>query len=753
MAVVRHYIPGFLAGELSPMLGGRIDTDQYAYGLETCENFVPWNEGPLVKRPGFAFVCDAAATSTWLSAFRRGVTQEYVVEWLEQKWRFFTNGGRIETAPGVAYEVDTPYPAAIAREICAQQSFDRQYLFHGEYAIAAMRRDDAVTFAHEEIELVGGPFTDGNNDRTITVEASATTGAGIALTATAAIFRSGHVGSLFRLEAKDFSDIPAWETQMDGVEIGDLCRSNGKVYQAASAGKTGTAPPAHSEGTEWDGQGLSDVVNEKGPYGVKWTYLHDRFGVVRITAIGGAGPATTATATVIRRLPNSLTTVPSWRWAYSAFSDDAGYPHLGTLYKGRVIAFKDLEIIGTVVGDYGGGRMNFATFSDLGVLADDLAFRRTLSIEEPPLWVARDRRLMLGLPGRELAIGPLNSSAAFSGTNIDAEDQSFYGSELVWPVQFGTETIFVERGGRRLRSADYSYASDRYDADDLTAAAGHICRGGILQLAHQRGPQALVYGVRDDGQLIVHSKSRAEIKGFSRTVLGGGARALSAVSIYGEDGRTEELWLLVQRERGNGATVKEIWKQMPWRQLGDDQAEQFYVDGGVRIEASAGQTVFAGLTHLAGQAVAVLANGAVVSGCAVDHAGTLTLPAERVPAYPFVLIVGLAYTALAVTLRPEIKLNGASSQGMIQRVLKVMTRVLETVGIKVGVPGGPDEEVIFRSTADAMDRPIPLRSDDAGGEVEGEFDRSGRGRWVSDVPTAAIVAAAMLNVDVSPTDV
>lgn len=755
MPKLRHILTGFLAGEITPLMAGRVETDQYAYGLETCENFVPFNEGPLVKRPGFMFIREAAESSTWLSAFRRGVTQEYVVEWLEQKWRFFTNGGRIETSPGVAYEVANPYPAAIAHEICSHQNFDRQYLWHGDHRPAALRRDGATSFAHEVLSLRNGPFADDNSNEAATITASGVSGT-VTLTASTAIFQPGHVGSPIRLEAKDFGDIPAWEAGMKDIAIGDKCHNDGKVYQAATAGTTGQVQPTHSEGSYYDGQLTNDLLNDKGPYGVKWTYLHDRFGMATIASVASG---TSATATVTRRLPDSLASVATWRWALGAFSAAAGWPHLGTLWKGRWIAFKDFEIIGSVVGDYGGGQVNFSTHSSTGVLADDLAFRRTISIEEPPLWVARDRKLILGTPSREVAIGPVNPSAALTGSNISADDQSFYGSELVWPVQFGTETIFVERGGRRIRSTDFDFARDRYDAADLTAAASHICgprtTGGLLQLAHQRGPQALIYGVRADGQLVTHSKSRLEIKGFARTVLGGAAKAKSAVSVFGEDGRTEELWLLVERERGNGSVVKEIWKQAPWREIGEDQAEQFFVDGGVRAEMAAGATALSGLSHLAGQDVAVLANGAVVKGCSVDSGGNLVgLTADKVPStHAYTLIVGLPYTALAVTLRPEMKFNGQSSQGLVQRVVKVMTRVIETVGVKVGVPGGALEEIVFRRGNDLMDTPIPLATGDYGGEVEAAFDRDGRARWLSDVPVNAVVAAAMLNVDVSATDV
>lgn len=748
MSMRRKILSAFIAGELDPLLDGRIDTDQYDLGLATCENWIPVNEGPLVKRQGFYRVRPAAATASWLSAFRRSIEQEYVIEWSEEKARFYTQGGRIETDAVTPYEVTVPYAADEAPYLSLQQSFDRLYIDHPEHPPAALRRDTALTFTHEVQALLNGPFLDTNSDESVTVSASGVTGT-VTLTASSAIFLAGHVGAPFRIEAKDFAAVKAWEPGMKSIAIGDKCRSNSKVYEALTAGTTGSVQPSHSEGDAWDGQGKNDLLNDKGPFGVQWRYLHDRFGIAKITAVASG---TSATATVQRRLPDSLTSVASSKWAHAAFSGAQGWPSLVTLFRGRAIHFKGLDVIGTVVGDFAGGRFNFAQFTDSGVPEVDLAFRRTLAFEDEPLWVSADRRMLVGTAAQELAIGPASAGQAFSGTNIDAEVQSYYGSEPLFPVKVGTQTIFVERGGRRLRAADYDFGRDRYDAPDLTSAARHVTRGGLRQLAYQRIPHALVHGVREDGQIVVHPVNRGDIKGLARMVLGGGARALSAVSVVGADGKTDDLWLLVEREDGSDTTVREVWRQAPWRELGDAQQEAFYVDGGVRIEATGGQRAFTGLTHLAGQDVAVLAGGAVIPGQSVAEDGSLTLPAGKVPAAAYTLIVGLPYTAVATTMRPELRDGRVSTQGLKQRLVRVVTRVLETLGLYLSVPGGPPEELMLRSSADAMDRAIPLANGDQPGEVEAQFDRSGRASWTSSDPLPAVVTLAALHIDVSSED-
>jgi hypothetical protein len=354
--------------------------------------------------------------------------------------------------------------------------------------------------------------------------------------------------------------------------------------------------------------------------------------------------------------------------------------------------------------------------------------------------------LLLGTASKELAVGPTNSQAIVAGDNISMEPQSFYGSQAIPPLQIGTKTVFVERGGRRLRAASYDMTPDRYGADDLTVSARQITTGGVRQIAHQRWPFAFLHAVRSDGQVAVHSDTKLQVKGFSRIALGGGAQALSAVSVVGADGVTDELWLLVTRETPGG-TRREIWKQAPWRELGDPAPNAFYVDGGVTANAAANQTHFSGLTHLASQAVAVLADGAVVPNMTVASDGTLDLPSSAVPPYAYTLAIGLAYTATAITLPPEVATTRGTLQGLWKRVRKAMLRLLESSGISVGGNGANDplEEVLDRSAQDFMDQPIPLFTGDMEGNVDTAYDRYGRCRFVSDQPLPATITAAALS--------
>lgn len=741
MAAVRHIQNSFNGGEISARMMGRTDTAVYQIALETCENYVPTVEGPIVKRPGTMYVCDAHATTTWLGTFKFNLTQHYVIEWAHEKVRLFTNGARIETSPGVAYEVATPYSGAQAPSICTEQSKDRLYLTIGAVPPGALKRTGATTFSHETLTLRNGPFADQNVDQGVAVVASGVTGS-ITLSASSSIFAAGHVGSAFYLEAIDFADVPAWEAGMKSVAIGDKVRSDGKIYIAETGGTTGSIQPTHSEGAAWDGQTKNDLLNDKGPYGVRWGYLSDRYGVVRITAFTSS---TEVTGTVERRLPDRATATSSYRWAHSALSNAAGWPSLVKIWKGRMMLVKDLDLIGSVVGDYAGGQVNFQNKTSAGVLADDLSFRRVLDTPDLPHWIAGDRQLLIGTPSLVIAVKKVNSQAGLSGTNIEAEPQIFKGTQPVVPLQVGASTMFVQRGGRKLRETGYDFSSDRYLAKNLNVFARHIIAPGCIQMAYQDEPEELIFAVRGDGQMAVHPYSpEQETKGFARHVQGGGGKILSAVSIAAPDGQSDEIWMLV--ERGG---MKRICKMAPWRDDGDSVKDAFYVDEGVTFNASAGQTAFTGVPHLANQAVAILANGSPIEGVTVNGAGAFNVPAEAVPNYPFKLTVGLPFTATCVMLRPEERVGGQTIQGAKVRTVRLVIRLLDTLGIRVGGKGGILDNLLDRLTSTPMGEPMPLVTGDSVKPVSGSWGETGKQATIvslQPLPSTIICAMSELNV-------
>lgn len=743
MSAVTPIITSFNGGELSPRMLGRVDEAIYQISTAEMLNFVPTVEGPAIKRAGFRHIRAADVTATWLSAFVFSVTQAYVEEWGNLKLRFFTNGGRIETAPGVAYEVTVPYTAAEAPFVSLQQSYDRQYMAHSAHPPASLTRTGGATFSYAALTLNSGPFADQNINEATTVTASGvlTIGGAVTLTAGSAIFQAGHVGTPVLLEAQDFSTIKAWEAGMDGVFAGMIVRSDGKAYTALSAGRTGSVQPTHSHGAEWDGQQGTDV-NAKGPYGVQWDFRHDRFGMALITAIGGGG--TTATATVTRRIPDSLGTVGSFRWSLAAFSSVAGWPKIVLLAFGRLIFFTDFEIIASVVGDYGGGSVNMAPFTDSGLFAPDMAFRLRLAISNPVLWAKEDRDVILvGTADGIYAIRKVNSGQIFSSDNVECIKQSKRGCAPVWPEQTDVSTIFVQRGGRKLREAGYSLETDRYVAPNLNVWQRHILKGGAVQLAFQGEPEELLHIVRGDGQLALHPHvPEQEVRGFAR--LGHAAGSILSVCVIPSNASTgDELWALVRRSGDNYLSVEQ--QGAPWAEGETALKDAFYIDSGATYSGAPTTTV-SGATHLAGKAVAVLADGAVVPDRSVDGSGNLTPPLASAAS---TIQLGLSYQARITSLRPEVRdAGGNTMQGKRKRLTHVMLRLLETVGIAVDPGTGKADQLIDRPGSAPMDQPVPpFTGDTTSKSLSGNWERDGQMTIISNDPLPCMVIAAMPKIE------
>lgn len=194
-------LSSFNAGELSPMLDGRVDLDKYAHGCRILENFIPAVQGPIYRRGGTRFVREvknSADENTWLTKFEFNVEQSYVLEIGDQYIRFYTDHG-ILLDGAIPYEVVTPYLSAdltnadggFALSMNAQTG-DVIYIAHPKYPLAKLSRNGALTWTYEVVDTTNGPFKDENSDKTIGVYTNGVSGS-ITITATSAIFFADQV--------------------------------------------------------------------------------------------------------------------------------------------------------------------------------------------------------------------------------------------------------------------------------------------------------------------------------------------------------------------------------------------------------------------------------------------------------------------------------------------------------------------------------------------------------------------------------
>lgn len=666
----------FNAGELSPLIDGRTDQDKYFAGAKTMLNMLPLVQGPARRRGGGRYIATTKSNGrAWLRRFRFSTSQSYMLEFGNTYLRFFVNRGQLLSA-GVPYEISTPW--ASADLITVNNTFalrtaqldDVMWIANANGTIAPYKltRLGATNWTLAVVPFANGPFNNVDPTNTITVQASAATGAGITLTASSAIFLAQHVGTSFYMETKDPSKVKPWEPAKS-VTSGDIRRYEGNVYQATNTATTGTNPPVHLRGDGIDGDG-----------GVTWTYLHSTVGWAKITAIGGGG--TTATATVVSRLPDEVVSTTTTRWAHSVFNSTAGWPTGVTFFRGRLVYCKGRSLFMSVVGDFD----NFSKFDGPDV-TKETALNLPIASDgiDALRWVADSgKALLAGASAAELAVAEQTTQNVFAADNAQAQRQTEYGSQLLAPVRVGDAVLFLQRGGKVLREIKYSFEIDRYKADDLSVLSPHVIEAGIIDMDFAQQPNAILACVLADGKMGVLTYNRERgVVALAPWQIGGKTDATPTFAFVESVGampspneKSDDIWYIAQRKI-NGSTVRYV-EYVEDERLAETGIENgFFLDAGITYSGAAATTI-TGLGHLEGETVQVLADGTPHADCVVASGQiTLTRAATKVH-------IGYNSRSILQTMRPEAGVRDGSGQTRRRSVAQIILRLDKTLGGKVG---------------------------------------------------------------------
>lgn len=187
------------AGEISPLIEGRVDQRAYENGLKKCLNFIPLIHGPITRRPGTMYVAAPKFNNKQcrLVRFEYSTTQAYILEFGDQYIRFFRNEGRLENPVGTPVEVASPYLEADLARLRFVQSADILYITHPNYPPRKLIRNSAVSWTLSTITFVDGPYLAVNPTAT-TLHPTGNSGT-ITINASAGVFVATDVGRLVRM--------------------------------------------------------------------------------------------------------------------------------------------------------------------------------------------------------------------------------------------------------------------------------------------------------------------------------------------------------------------------------------------------------------------------------------------------------------------------------------------------------------------------------------------------------------------------
>lgn len=613
----------------------------------------------------------------------------------------YTSGG----TAGKIVEDATTYTEAQVFELNFVQSADVLYLVHKDHEPAKLTRTTATSFTLTDIDFIDGPWLDENTTST-TMYASAATGTGITITASADVFSSDDVGRYIRFREILEIEHDEWAASTSYANNATV-RYDGHVYKnvTGSTQTSGNTPPVHLSGTETYGD-------------IDWEYLHDEHGHVRIT---GFTSATVVTADVHEdqygnsRLPDSSVGSgnANTRWSLGAYGGDQGYPRAVAFYEERLYFAGTTGQPQTIFGS------KTADFENMtpGTKDDDAI---NITIASGQVNVIRHM-----IPGRFLQIMTTSSEFTLSGgtgtqpvtpTSVNVLRETTFGSGDVRPLRAGASTIMVQKGLEKVKEVTFDLDTDGLVGRDLTILAEHLTRGGISDMVWQQEPELVLWFVHSDGTLIGLSYDpQNQTIGWHSHPMGDSGVVESITAI--PSGAEDRVYLSVKRTI-NSATVRHI-VFMENIYFGADIADAFYVDSGLTYDGSATTTI-TGLNHLEGETVQILTDGSAhpdktVSGGAV----TLDRSASTVH-------VGYSYDSKMQTLRLEGGADDGVSQGKIKRIHGVTVRFIDTVGAEMG----PDEDnldrIPFRDSSMAMDEAVPLFDGDKEISFPSGYDNDAR---------------------------
>jgi hypothetical protein len=404
--------------------------------------------------------------------------------------------------------------------------------------------------------------------------------------------------------------------------------------------------------------------------------------------------------------------------ALNTGTDD--YPSVVTFFEQRLVYGATNNNPQTLWFSKNGDYSNFTA----GTGADDALIYTIASNQVNAIrYLSATRVLTIGTTGGEYVL-TATSDGPITPTTTLIRKYSNYGSAAIEPVQVADVTLFVQRGGRKVR--EFRYVGDinvaAYQAPDITIVAEHITAGGLSAFAYQQEPDGVIWAVRADGSLIgVTYRREEEVVAWHKHVIGGefdgGQAIVESIATLPSDTGEDELYMIVKRTI-NGVTKRYVELMRPF-DFGGVTTGAFFVDSGLRYDGSAIGSL-KGLYHLEGETVTVLANGASHPDRVVADGGVSLAYSSTTAA------IGYGYTSSMQTMRIEAGSADGTSQGKPKRIHAITLRLHETVGIEVGNSPSENDRIFFRDSSMAMDQAVPLFTGDKDIEFPGGYDEDDR---------------------------
>jgi len=743
MARVAVQLTNFTGGELSPRLDGRNDLAKYSSGCATLENLVVYPHGSAARRPGTNFVAEVkdSTKKTRLIPFEFSTTQTYMLEFGDQYIRFYKDNGQILSG-GSAYEISTPYLEAELFDLKFAQSADVMYICHPNHEVEKLSRTGHTSWSLTDVDFNNGPYLDTNISTTTISSSAHTVGTGRTFTASANIFASTDVGRLIRFRDGYAKVTGFTSATVVTVEIlKDTGSSSSSVDWSLGAFSDTTGHPscvtffeqrlvfaatlnnpqtvyfsksgdyenmdANIGGTIADDDAIIYTIASNQVNAIRFmtatrTLIIGTAGGEFAVSGGGTDSAITPTNILIKKQSN-----------HGAANVDAIAVGNATLFlqrarrKIRELAF-NFDVDGYVA-------------PDMTILAEHITEGGLTQVayqQEPNqiIYATREDGELVGLTyQREQQVTAWHRhifGGRFGIATLTVSDYANIanGTKLTLTKSDGTTVDFTSTTGTAGTNEFKTETNNNTTATNLKTAIN----------AHADFTATVSSAVVTITETSHGATGFLTIKSFDSTRLTAtseGKAMVDSVAVIPTDDKEYQTYVIVKRTI-NGATKRyvEYLNELDFDQT--DNTSFNFLDSALSYSGSPATNI-SGLSHLEGQVVAILADGATHPNKTVSSGAiTLDRSAKNVK-------VGLAFTSLLQTMRLDAGSQDGTSQGKTKRIYDITVRMFETIGIEVGPDLNNMERIPFRSSANLMDEGIPPFTGDKEIEFRGNYETDG----------------------------
>ena len=444
---------------------------------------------------------------------------------------------------GDPVEISTPYLEDDLFELQVTQSADTMYIVHSSYKPQKLERTSHVDWTLSDIDFTDGPFE--KSQTTTAISPSGVSGS-ITLTSTDDIFLETDIDRLIRLESVGVDE---WVTATE-YAVDDYVTYDGEDFVCIKTVPAGGKPTTNE--LYW---------KQTGAAGWYWGKITAFTSTKEVTVtIGGDA------------LPNTTAIV---NYCLGTWCSVNGYPSCIDFYEERLFEAGSKAYPQTIWSSKPGDYENMST----GTHDDALVYTLAAKGVNPIQWIVPQNVLLIGTKGGEWRMSSSSTEDPISMSNVQVKRQSTWGSKNLQALLINDVVLFVQRAGTKVRELSYSFEKDGYVAPNLTILAEHITKGGIVDMAYQQEPSALVWCIRADGYLLGMTYERTQdVVGWHPHFTYNGDDLFESVAVI-NDTPEDQVWVAVNRTI-EGETRRYIEYFKPWA-WGDDTKDCFFVDSGL----------------------------------------------------------------------------------------------------------------------------------------------------------------------------